>query len=56
MQLMVPLLADIYVRGWMTDSGFIQDIEVRLILAMNGCRRLRLCLTMHLARVRIVRV
>jgi hypothetical protein len=36
MQLMVTLLAVVYVRGWMTESGCTRAAEVRVISPMNG--------------------
>jgi hypothetical protein len=36
MQLMVTLLAVIYVRGWMTESGCTWAAEVQVISPMNG--------------------
>ena len=36
MQLMVTLLADTYVRGWMTVSGCTRAGEVRVITPWNG--------------------
>jgi len=36
MQLMVTLLADTYVRGWMTVSGCTRAGEVRVITPRNG--------------------
>jgi hypothetical protein len=42
MQLMVILLADIYVRGWMTVSGCTWATQVRVCPLMNGLTRLML--------------
>jgi hypothetical protein len=43
MQLMVILLADIYVRGWMTVSGCTRAAQVRVCPPMNGLTRPMLC-------------
>ena len=39
MQLMLILLADTYVRGWMTVSGCTRATEARLISPKNGCAK-----------------
>jgi hypothetical protein len=39
---MVTLLADIYVRGWMTVSGWTRAAQVRVCPLMNGLTRLML--------------
>jgi hypothetical protein len=42
MQLVVMLLFDIYVRGWMTINGCTRATQLRVYPPMNGSRRLML--------------